>query len=79
MTQTETHETPTTETAEITEEQRAQAEAWLRAHSYGEQDENGIDISLLRSNLRRTPKQRWQLMKREMVFFQNARIIRRSA
>lgn len=32
--------------------------AWLAAHRYGEQDENGIDLSLLRQNLRLTPTQR---------------------
>lgn len=35
-------------------------EAYLRAHPYGEQDENGIDLSLLRENLRLTPLQRYR-------------------
>jgi hypothetical protein len=34
-------------------------EAWLAAHPYGEQDENGIDLSLLRNNLRLTPTERY--------------------
>lgn len=38
----------------LTDEQRAAMEAWLSAHPYGEQDENGIDLSLLRKNLRLT-------------------------
>ena len=44
--------------AEITPEQRAAMDAWLAAHPYGEQDENGIDLSLLRKNLKLTPTQR---------------------
>ena len=32
---------------------------WLAAHPYGEQDENGVDLSLLRENLKLTPEQRW--------------------
>lgn len=37
---------------------QAQALAWLAAHPYGEQDENGVDISLLRENLKLSPKER---------------------
>ncbi|MCX6368373.1 MAG: hypothetical protein NTX57_16945 [Armatimonadetes bacterium] len=33
--------------------------AWLAAHPYGDQDENGVDLSLLRENLKLTPEQRW--------------------
>jgi len=40
----------------MTEEQWAQWQAYTRG--YGEQDENGIDISLLRQNLRLTPWER---------------------
>ncbi len=34
--------------------------AWFQAHTrgFGEQDENGVDVSLLRENLRLTPSQR---------------------
>ena len=39
-------------------EQRAQMEEWLRAHPYGEQDKNGIDIGAIRRNLSLTPGQR---------------------
>ena len=46
--------------AEPTEEQWEKAMEWLRAHPYGEQDENGIDISLLRENQKLTPTQRIQ-------------------
>ena len=35
-----------------------QALAWLKAHPYGEQDENGVDISLLRENLKLSPRER---------------------
>ena len=38
------------------------AEEWIRAncgpHQYGEQDENGVDLSLIRENLKLTPEQR---------------------
>lgn len=37
---------------------QAQALAWLKAHPYGEQDENGVDISLLRENLKLSPRER---------------------
>jgi hypothetical protein len=52
--ETGTPETPPT----LTDEQRAQMEEWLRAHPYGEQDENGIDLSAIRRNLRLTPGER---------------------
>lgn len=32
--------------------------AWLKAHPYGDQDENGVDLSLLRENLKLTPRER---------------------
>jgi hypothetical protein len=35
-----------------------QLQAWLQKHPYGEQDENGVDISLLRENLKLTPAER---------------------
>jgi hypothetical protein len=35
-----------------------QLQAWLKEHPYGEQDENGVDISLLRENLKLTPAER---------------------
>lgn len=43
---------------ELTPEERAAMEAWLAAHPYGDQDENGIDLSTIRRNLRLTPTQR---------------------
>jgi hypothetical protein len=37
-------------------------EEYLKQHcgprSYGEQDENGVDLSLIRENLKRTPEER---------------------
>lgn len=46
----------------MTEERRA----WFQAHThgFGEQDENGVDVSLLRENLRLTPTQRIEKMLR---------------
>jgi hypothetical protein len=35
-----------------------QLQAWLKEYPYGEQDENGVDISLLRENLKLTPRER---------------------
>ncbi len=32
--------------------------AWLAAHPYGDQDENGVDLSLLKENLKLTPRER---------------------
>jgi hypothetical protein len=40
----------------MTDAQWAQWQAYTRG--YGEQDENGIDVSLLRQNLRLTPTER---------------------
>jgi hypothetical protein len=37
---------------------------WLKAHPYGEQDENGVDLSLLRANLKLTPAQRLAKLQR---------------
>lgn len=36
---------------------------------YGEQDANGVDISLLRENLRLMPTQRLQKLERARAFF----------
>ena len=39
-----------------------QAEEWIKQNcgptNYGEQDENGVDLSLIRENLKLTPTQR---------------------
>ena len=40
----------------MTEEQWAQWQTYT--HGFGEQDENGVDLSLLRQNLRLTPTER---------------------
>jgi hypothetical protein len=42
----------------VDDENRAKLEAWLKAHPYGDQDENGIDLGSLRRNLRLTPMER---------------------
>jgi hypothetical protein len=46
----------------MTEEQWAWFQAYT--HGYGEQDENGVDLSLLRRNLRLTPTERVERMLR---------------
>ncbi len=46
------------ETPILTHEQWAKMEEWLRAHPYGDQDENGVDLGSLRRNLQLTPTQR---------------------
>ena len=40
---------------------------------YGEQDENGIDISLLRANLKLTPTERIEKMRRAAKFIREIR------
>ncbi len=52
----------------MTDEQWEQFQAWQRAHPYGEQDENGIDISLLRANLKLTPTERLDKLLRQQRF-----------
>lgn len=53
-----TDDQPDETTPAVTDEQRRQVEEWLRAHPYGDQDENGIDIGAIRRNLSLTPGQR---------------------
>jgi predicted nucleotidyltransferase len=45
--------------------------AWFQAytHGFGEQDENGVDVSLLRENLRLTPTQRLQKLQRFLSLY----------
>jgi hypothetical protein len=40
---------------DLTPEQRAVLEKYSGPHYYGEQDENGVDLSLIRENLKRSP------------------------
>jgi hypothetical protein len=42
----------------VDDKTQARLEEWLRAHPYGDQDENGIDLGSLRRNLRLTPFER---------------------
>ena len=46
----------------MTEADRARQDEWMRDYyaqfPYGEQDEHGIDLSLLRENLKLTPTER---------------------
>lgn len=51
---------PKSETPETPNDDRAAQDEWLRSHAFahGEQDENGIDLSLLRENLKLTPSER---------------------
>ena len=51
---------------EISEEDRRRMEEWLRAHPYGDQDENGIDLSLLRENLKLSPRERLEKLERTL-------------
>ncbi len=61
------------ETAEdhlgMTPEQWAQWQAYTCG--FGEQDENGVDVSLLRRNLRLPPWERLEKMERELAFFKD--------
>ena len=54
----------------MTDEQWAQFQAYTRG--YGEQDANGIDISLLRANLKLTPTERWRHHQRSLGFRREA-------
>ena len=47
-----------------TPEQWAQFLEWTRAHPYGDQDENGIDLSRLRASLKLTPTERVEKRRR---------------
>lgn len=42
-------------------------------HGYGDQDENGIDLSLLRENLKLTPTERLEKMQTATDFFREVR------
>ncbi|MDQ2686894.1 MAG: hypothetical protein M3Y28_03400 [Armatimonadota bacterium] len=42
-------------------------------HGYGDQDENGIDLSLLRENLKLTPTERLDRLQSAVDFFQKVR------
>ena len=57
-------ETPNETPEGYTPEQWATFLEWTRAHPYGDQDENGIDLSLLRANLKLTPTERVESMRR---------------
>jgi hypothetical protein len=45
--------------SKLSEEQRERVDAYLATNPFGEQNEYGIDRSLLRRNLRLTPTQRY--------------------
>ena len=49
----------------MTEEQWQQLKEWTVG--YGEQDENGVDLSLLRANLKLTPTERIEKMRRALA------------
>ncbi len=51
----------------MTDVQWAQWQSYT--HGYGEQDENGVDISLIRQNLRLTPWERLGKLERQLGFF----------
>ncbi len=51
----------------MTDDQWTQWQAYT--HGYGDQDENGIDISLIRENLRFSPWERLEKLQRNLAFF----------
>ena len=61
----------------MTDAQWAQWQAYTRG--YGEQDENGVDVSLLRENLKLTPTERLQKHQNALRFFQEVRRAAESA
>jgi len=60
-----------------TPEQWAQFLEWTRAHPYGDQDENGVDLSLLRANLKLTPAQRLANLQSAVDAYKVWKIVRR--
>lgn len=68
MTQAETQgaETDAEDRLGMTDAQWAQWQAYT--HGYGEQDANGIDISLIRENLRFSPWERLAKLQRNLFF-----------
>ncbi len=70
MAQTETQETE--DRLGMTDAQWAQWQTYT--HGYGEQDANGIDISLIRENLRVSPSERLLKLQRNLVFFKEDRL-----
>ena len=42
---------------------------WQSINNYGEQDENGIDVSLIRANLKLTLTERIEKMRRAAIFY----------
>jgi hypothetical protein len=52
----------------VTDEQWERFQAWQREHPYGDQDENGIDLMLLRANLKFTPMERLQKLIQQQEF-----------
>lgn len=60
----------------MTAEQRARYDAWIAAHGTSEQDDNGIDLSAIRRNLRLTPTERLRRLQQavdSLSVLQNAR------
>ena len=55
----------------MTEEQWARFQEYT--HGYGDQDENGIDLSLLRENLKLTPTQRLEKLIAAQAFLARTR------
>ena len=56
----------------MTDAQWAQWQTYT--HGYGEQDANGIDISLIRENLRLSPWERLAKLERNLIFFKEDRM-----
>ena len=61
----------------MTPEQWAQFQAFTQG--FGEQSESGVDISLLRANLKLTPTERIEKMRRALENYQEVRHARRIA
>ena len=66
-------------TPELAPEDRARVEQWLGEHPFGDQDENGIDLSLLRENLKLTPTERVEKMLRGQALIKELKNAGRSA
>ena len=74
MAQTETQRVETQEVDHLgmTDAQWEQWQAYT--NGYGEQDANGIDVSLIRENLRFSPWERLEKLQRNLIFFKEDRV-----
>ncbi len=67
----ETTQQETEDRLGMTEEQWMQFKTWTEGH--GDQDENGVDLTLLRANLELSPTERVEKMRRSIAIVREVR------